>query len=777
LGIKEIKSSPTAAVSLPANFHQATKIYGICKHSRTKLPEKMIALQSPSSSNHPGDRFKVLGVSILLVMGVLLIFGRVHGYEFVNFDDDQYYSANYHVQSGLTGNGVVWAFRTGYASNWHPLTWLSLMLDAQLFGTGPGGPHLTNVLLHAANTVLLFLLLKRLTKSLWPSAFVAAVFAVHPLHVESVAWVSERKDVLSGLFFMLTLLMYMRYGEEAKIKSSKAKTFYIMTFLFFALGLMSKPMLVTVPFVLLLLDYWPLQRISGVGFQVSSRRLILEKIPLFVLSAVSCLVTVLAQREVIQQIVKLPLPARFGNALISYVTYLVQMVWPQNLVVYYPYRLHTPAWQIVVAGVVLFSMTLMAFQARHQSPYFVVGWLWYLGMLAPVIGLVQVGSQAHADRYTYLPQIGLYFAIALAIRDWTASWRWRCPVLGVGTFVMLTTLIACTWKQTSFWRNDKSLWEHAIACTSNNVVAYNNLGYMLIVQGQTAKAVEYFQKALEIDPNYAEAHNNLGEEFFRGKRYGEAIEHFRRAIAVSPDFAEAHNNLASVLFNQGKLDEAIEQYQKAIQLNPDFAGAHNNLGEAFRAQGRLNEAIDEYQQAIAIKPDYVIAHDNLASALFTQGKLDEASKELQRTLELVPNSVHVHYQLGLVLQSSGRFAAAVGQFQKILELDSRHVAAQNNLAWLLATCPDSSVRNGSKAVEAALRAVELSGGETPEILDTLAAAYAEAGRFPEAVATANRAFNLAIVQNNTPLVGAIQGQLKFYEAGMPFRDISTNASH
>jgi tetratricopeptide (TPR) repeat protein len=737
----------------------------------------MIAVQSPSSATRSGGRLKVLGVCILLATSVLLIFGRVHGYEFVNFDDDQYFSANYHVQSGLTWNGVIWAFRTGYATNWHPLTWLSLMLDAQLFGTGPGGPHLTNVLLHAANAVLLFLLLKRLTRILWPSAFVAAVFAVHPLHVESVAWVSERKDVLSGLFFMLTLLTYVRYGEEAKIQSSKAKAFYVIAILFFALGLMSKPMLVTVPFVLLLLDVWPLQRISSVGFQASSRRLILEKIPLFVLSAASCMATVLAQREVIQQMVKLPLPARFGNALVSYVTYLVQMVWPRNLVVYYPYRFHAPAWQIVGAGMVLFFITLMAFRTWHRSPYFLIGWLWYLGMLSPVIGLVQVGSQAHADRYTYLPQIGLYIAVALAMRDWTASWRWRRPVLAVGAFVVLATLTTCTWKQISFWRNDKLLWEHAIACTSRNVVAYNNLGYMLVTQGQTAKAVEYFQKALQIDPNYAEANNNLGEELFREKKYVEAMEHYRRAIVANPNFAEAHNNLASVLFIQGKLDEAIVQYQKAIQLNTDFAGAHNNLGEAFKSQGRLYEAIDEYQQAIAIKPDYVIALDNLASALFIQGKLDEASKEFQRTLELVPNSVHVHYQLGLVLQSRGRFAGAIEQFQQILELDSRHVASQNNLAWLLATCPDNSVRNGTKAVDLAEQAVQLSGGETPEILDTLAAAYAEAGRFPEAIATANHALSLASLKNNKPLADAIQTQLKLYEAGKPFRDINTNASH
>jgi tetratricopeptide (TPR) repeat protein len=748
-------------------------------------------------------------------MIVFFIFGRTLWYGFVNFDDGDYFSSNYHVRAGLTWKGVLWAFQTGYASNWHPLTWLSLMLDAQLFGAGPAGPHLTNVLLHAANAVLLFLLLKRLTSTLWPSAFVAALFAIHPLHVESVAWVSERKDLLSGLFFMLTLLMYARYAEQFKARSPKSKVFYGLALLFFALGLMSKPMLVTLPFVLLLLDYWPFGRVTSDKWRVTRFRipvpqlsslnhLLLEKLPFLLLSAASCVATILAQREAIKSMIVLPLTLRFGNALVSCVTYIVQTVWPDNLAVFYPYRFDIPAWQTAGAGALLLFITLLVFRTARRFPYFTTGWLWYLGMLVPVIGLVQVGNQSHADRYTYLPLIGLFMVITWAAVDLLSVWRYRHRVLGFASFIVVAALMVYASIQTLYWRNGESLWAHALNCTSGNYIAHNGLGYVLAAQGRTAEAIEHYQKVLEINPHSAEAHLNWGILLARQGRTAEAIEHYQKALEIDPDYADADNNLGTVFLNQGRLDEAAEychraleanpslaeahnnlgillakqgrtagaigQFQKAFEIKPDYAEAHYNLANIFTAQGRWDEAIGQFQKALEIKPDYAKAHYNLANIFTTQGRWDEAIEHYQQALKQMPDSIHAHYQLGLALQSRSKFAAAITQFQKVLELDPKHVTARNNLAWLLATCPENSLRDGKKAAELAQQAVQLSGGKSPEILDTLAAAYAEAGRFPEAVAMAQRALDLSAVQNNKPLAEVIQNQLKLYEANSPYHE-------
>jgi len=877
------------------------------------------------------------GICVLLTLAVFAVFGQTIRYEFVNFDDDGYFKFNHQVKAGLTWNGAQWAFRTGSVSNWHPLTWLSLMLDAQLFGTSPAGPHLMNVLLHAANAVLLFLLLRRLmglrsnksirattpqvglgcdksvgavatqAGALWPSAFVAAIFAIHPLHVESVAWVSERKDVLSGLFFMLTLWAYARYAQKrSKVESRESRTQavpapdsrslgaakrsgdgwtldYGLALLFFALGLMSKPMLVTVPFVLLLLDWWPLGRVTRDKWQVTRFRipvpqlsafnhLLLEKLPFFLLSAASCVATVLAQREVIKPTIVLPLTLRFGNALMAYVTYLVHMVWPDNLAAFYPYRFDVPFWQIAGAGVLLLSVTVLVLVAAKRFPYLPVGWLWYLGMLVPVIGLVQVGDQSHADRYTYLPQIGLYLVMVWAVRDFTASWRYRREVLGAVAGIVIVALIVCSWKQTAYWRNDESLWRRALVCTSGNYITYSGLGAALVDQGrfdeaigyllkaievkpnsaevyndwgkalmgqgQTAEAIKHFQKAVEIDPACAEAYNNLGNLLDAHGRAAEAIEcyqkaielrpnraeiynnfgnllaaqnrateaiaQYRKAVEIEPDYAKAHYNLGTMLVVQGHAAEAINQFKKALEIEPDDLNAHYNLGNALLGVGRIDEAIVQFKKALGIKPDdadtyynlgvalvrigrseeavgcfqkviefkpdSVGAYNNLGLVLFTQGKFAEAIKEYRRTLELKPNYADAHFMLGCALRSQREFEAAKEQFQEVLKLEPGHEMAQNRLAWLLATCPEASLRDGARAVELAREAEQLSGGKQAEVLDTLAAAYAEAGRYPEAVETARRALSLVATQNNQPLAEAIESRLKLYEANVPFHE-------
>ena len=795
---------------------------------RQNYSESMAATRSPERPTRWKDNGIVVGVCVLLVAAVWLVFGQTVRHQFLNYDDNLYFSANPKVQAGLTWNGMRWAFRTGYASNWHPLTWLSLMLDVDLFGTGPMGPHLTNVLLHAANTVLLFLLLKQLTGlcsdksvgataasagTLWPSAFVAAVFAIHPLHVESVAWVAERKDVLSGLFFMLTLLMYARYAQNSfKSQVSDVRWWasrcYWLAVLFFALGLMSKPMLVTLPFVLLLLDYWPLGRVTRLfsaparqvsdpplpsfgtagkwrmtkfripvsqlrpeSFRGSSfNHILLEKLPFVLLSIASCVATVLTQQGVIKSTVVLPLTLRFGNALMAYVTYLVQMVWPDNLAVFYPYYFDVPLWQIAGAGVLLLVVTVVVMVAAKRFPYLPVGWLWYLGMLVPVIGLVQVGEQSHADRYTYLPQIGLSLAVVWAVRDFTASWRYRRQVLGTAAGIVIAALMGCAWKQTAYWRNNEFLWMRALACTSGNYIAYTNLGASIMEQGRFTEAIGYYQKALELNPDNVETHNDWGMALMEQGQNVQAIGHFQKAIEINPNCAEAHNNLGILLAKQGRIAEAIEHYQWAIALNPNRAEFYDNLGNLLTKQSRIATAVEQFQKALEVDPDYAKAHYNLANVFIAQGRWNEAIEHYQQALKQMPDSVHAHYQLGLALQSRDRFAEAVVQLQKVLELDPKHISAQNNLAWLLATCPDNSLRDGQEAVALAQQAVQFSGGNAPEILDTLAAAYAEAGRYPEAVETARRALDLSAAQNKKSLAEVIQNQLKLFESHSPYRE-------
>jgi tetratricopeptide (TPR) repeat protein len=724
----------------------------------------MAVSQLPPDSDNAASRFTVLGLCVLLVLAVFLVFGQTLRYEIPNWDDDVYVYQNPVVQKGLTWEGFRWALIYGDIGHWHPLTWLSLMLDHQVYGLNLGGYHLTNVLLHAATAILLFLVLRRMTGFLWRSAFVAAVFAIHPLRVESVAWLAERKDVLSAFFFMLTLGAYVGY-----VRRPPSMIRYGAVVLCFALGLLSKNMLVTMPFVLLLLDYWPLNRLSAFCPQILLRR-VAEKIPLFVLTAGSCVATFLVP-EKLPSSLRLPIGLRMENAVVSYVIYLWQMIYPSGLACLYPNPTNDlPLWQVAGAAGLLLALSGAAWTLRRTHPWLVVGWFWYLGMMVPVIGMVQISYYTHADRYTYLPQIGLYLAIVWTARDLTISWRNGRQILGVGALSVIVALMVCTWKQTSYWRTDEILWERALACTSGNYVAHNNLGYDLAHQGRPAEAIAHYQKALEINPDFAEAHNNLGTALLNQGRLEEASEHYHQALDKDPAFAEAHNNLGILLTKQGRTAEAIEQYRKAIELNPNRAEFYNNLGNLLAKQNQTDEAIEQFQKALEVEPDYAKAHYNLANIFIAQGRWDEAIEHYQRALKQMPDSTHSHYQLGLALQSRGKFTAAIAQLQKVLELDPKHIPAQNNLAWLLATCPDNSLRDGKRAVEVAQQAVQLSGGKSPEILDTLAAAYAEAGRFPEAVETAQRALDLSTAQNNKPLAQVIQNQLKLFETHSPYRE-------
>ena len=771
---------------------------------------------------------QVAGVCIVLVLAVVAVFGQTAHHEFIDYDDDEYVYNNPVVAQGLTSKGIVWAFTGVHANNWHPLTWLSHMLDCQLYGLYPGGHHLTNVLLHTATVIALFLVLRRMTGALWRSAFVAAVFAIHPLRVESVAWVAERKDVLSGLFFMLTIGAYARYARRP---SSVAR--YGLVMLLFALGLICKPMLVTLPAVLLCLDYWPLQRVESAG------KLVMEKLPLLALSAASCVVTLLAQTRAIQPAASVSLPLRLGNALATCLVYLGQMVWPARLAVFYPYPHNgLPAWEVRLAGTLLAGLSAIAWGLRQKQPWLLAGWLWYLVMLLPVLGFIQVGEQAHADRYTYLPQIGIYVAVTWLVAEWRVRWLQQGPLrLALGGLMagVLAVLMFCAWQQTAYWKNSETLWNRTLACTADNELALCNLGTALFEKGRTDEAIAHYQQALQINPNYLEpqfclantllqkgkvdeaihhfmyalrinpdyapAHNGLGSALLRKGRVEEAAGHFQKALQISPEDTQADYNLGTILLKKGKVDDAIAHYQHALQNNPDYAQAHYNLGNILLEKGRVDEAITHYQRALQINPDYseadvnlgnillqkgrtdeaifhyehalqidpdcAPAHVNLGGILLQRGRVDEAIVHFQKALQIKPGFAEAHHSLGNALGQKGKVAEAITQFQQALQLEPDDPEVQNSLAWLFATCPEASLRNGDKAVQLAQRANELAGGKNPIVLHTLAAAFAEAGRFSDALRSEQKAIELARAAGRQDMVGQFNGGLKRYEAGLP----------
>jgi Flp pilus assembly protein TadD len=590
-------------------------------------------------------------ICLLLITVTLAVFWQVSNHEFVNFDDDDYVSENPHVQSVLSRQAIIWAFTATRAANWHPLTWLSHMIDCQLYGLNPSGHHLTNVLFHLVNTLLLFLLLNRITGASWRSGFVAALFAVHPLHVESVAWVAERKDVLSTLFWLLTMWAYIYYVEKPRLHR------YLFTLLTFALGLMAKPMLVTLPVVLLLLDYWPLKRFeigqSASGLPATSQpstitekqgaqafRLLLEKTPLFVLAAVSSVVTFIVQKSggAVGALEVYPIKIRVANALVSYVSYMVKMIWPQNLAAFYPHPGQSlPIWQAAAAGLLLLLISIAVIRAGRRQPYLAVGWLWYLGTLVPVIGLVQVGAQAMADRYTYVPLIGLFIMAAWGVPELLARYRFQRTVLATLATILLVTLLLVSKRQVRHWQNSLTLFQHAVEVTADNYVAHDSLGNALAQQGMLDQAIVHYRESLRIKPNLVNAQNNLGVALLQQGEINRAMVQYYEALRLKPDSAETHNNLGVALFTVGQLDQAIGHYLTAIKLDPNFAKAHNNLGNALARKGKLDEAISQYSRALELKSNYPEAHNNLGVALAQREKFRKAIAHFKRALQLKPD--------------------------------------------------------------------------------------------------------------------------------------------
>ena len=677
-------------------------------------------------------------VCLFLALTVLAVYWQVGNHEFVNYDDKDYITENQHVQAGLTLKSIAWAFTSTHAGNWHPLTWLSHMLDCQIYGLNPCGHHFTSVFFHILNSILLFLVFKRMTGAFWKSAFVAALFALHPLHVESVAWAAERKDVLSAFFWMLTMGSYIRYVERPGTNR------YLLVLLFFALGLMAKPMLITLPFVLLLLDYWPLGRFhvrkpeaaqpseekpqkdtkskkrksrkrlaknavqakktTGSDYQWSlALSLLWEKIPLFVLAAASSVVTFFVQQSggAVRSLDALPLAVRISNALISYINYIIKMILPHNLAILYPHPKDFSIWQVAGACLLLACISFIAIRSMKRYPYFAVGWLWYLGTLVPVIGLVQVGLQSMADRYTYIPLTGIFIIIAWGISDLAAKWCYKKEWLAAATAVFLSVLMVITWFQLRHWTNSITLFKHAINVTANNSIVHNNLGVTFAVQGKVSEAIKHYTEALRIRPKDVLAHNNLGNALKNQGKISEAIKHYIEALRIRPNYAKAHNDLGNALKNQGKISEAISHYSEALRIKPDYADAYYNLGNVLIKQGKIDEAICHYSEALRIKPDFAEARSNLEKVSAILKKIDEVIKKVQGLLEVNPEDPRLYYDLGNLYYKKGEFDKAIFQYQKSLSIQPDNPATYYNLA-----CMYSMQNRVEKSIDFLKRAIE-----------------------------------------------------------------------
>jgi Flp pilus assembly protein TadD len=645
-----------------------------------------------ASTDVAQPRFPLWLIAALLVLVTMALYWPTTAYDFINFDDPEYVTANPHVQGGLTWDNTGWALTTLYYGLWHPLTWISHMLDCQCFGLRPGWHHLTSVLLHVANTVLLFIVLRRMTGARWRSSMVAALFALHPLHVESVAWVAERKDVLSTFFVMLTLWAYHRYTQ---IKSQKPalrfplSSFYLLSILFYVGGLMSKPMIVTLPLILLLLDYWPLRRfeLSTLNSQLLTlRRLLVEKLPFLLAALLTGLITLRAANRVgsLPSAAECPIPDRLANAVLSYARYFLQVFWPGKLAVYYPFPATFSAWSVTGAALLLVGVSVAAVCLARRRPYVIVGWLWFLVTLLPVIGLIQLSTYSHADRYTYVPLIGVFVSLVWGGGELVSHCRGLAiawPAAAVAALMVLC--VARTRQQVGYWKESETLFRHALEVTENNYIAHNNLGVAFLSKDQIDEAISQCHEAIRLKPNDSLAYNNLGVALLRNGQIDQAISQLQEALRLEPTDAEAHYHLGNALARKGQIDGAISQFQEALRLKPDDAGTHNNLGNALARKGQIEKAVSQYEAAICLKPNDADAHSNLGITLLRNGQIEQAISQLQEALHLKPDDADAHYYLGSALASKSQMDEAISQFQEALRLKPDDADAHSNLGLAL----------------------------------------------------------------------------------------------
>ncbi len=620
--------------------------------------------------------------SVILIAVTLCVFGQTASHQFINFDDPGYVTKNPVIKGGLTAAGVAWAFTSTAMSNWHPLTWVSHMVDVQLFGLNPAGHHLMSVGLHALCALLLFLLLTRVTGAVWRSFVVAALFALHPLHVESVAWVAERKDVLSCFFWLLTILAYSYYVKRP------GKKWYLTTLICFILGLMAKPMVVTLPLVLLLLDYWPFNRFATANGQTQEPApmehffaLLKEKVPFFLLSALSAAVTIYGQHKggALATLVKVPADLRIENALVSYIKYIVLMFWPHDLAMLYPFPKSIPLWQAIGSAFLLGAVSLAVVRFRKRFPYLLTGWFWYLITLLPVIGLIQVGGQALADRYTYIPLTGLFIICCWLLPDLLGGWRYRNATVACMAGLVISSLAAVTWHQLGYWKDSITLYRHTIAVTSDNYLILNNYGSALDERGDLAGAYGMFRETLRVNPRSAMAYNNLGALFVRWGNYADAAEFYGRALEITPDNALALSGMGKALAGLGRFDEAIWHYERALKNEPDNADTHLNLAILLLKTGRHDEAMSHFETTLRLEPGSAKALINMGAELAGEGRMEEAVGYFTRAVELDPKSVEAHFNRGIALARLNRRDEAADEFSRVLALMPGSVAARS---WL-----------------------------------------------------------------------------------------------
>ena len=727
----------------------------------------MSATRARVARDSPGRRVPLLPVLLCLVLvaGVVCVYWQSTGHAFLNYDDNEYVTENPVVSGGLTLQGVFWAFTSFCGSNWHPLTMLSHMVDVQVFGLNPAGHHGVNVALHALNATLLFLLLRSMTGSLWKSFLVAALWAIHPLRVESVAWVAERKDLLSGLFFLLTLFAYTRYVRRPP--SPFPWPSYLLVLFLFALGLMSKPMLVTLPLVLLLLDFWPLHRLHHSNLKTTLPRLLLEKAPLLALSATSAIITITAQRSVIGYSEVLPASARLGNAAVSLLLYLKETLWPAKLALLYPFSHAWPLWEVALCLAAVCGISIAVLRKSNSHPYLAAGWFWYLVMLLPVIGIVKVGAQTHADRYTYLPQIGILIALVWLAGECLARRPFlRMPAL-VGSTVALGLLLVVAKRQDALWHDGVTLWKHTLAVTERNVVAYNSLGTSLSQAGQHDEAVATLGKALALNPEYAEAEANLGSaEYLRGN-FEAAIAHYARALEIHERHpaqianfqAGNEGNLANAHAQAGRLEEAASHYRRALILNPNLAWIYRDLGHVLLQLGRREEAGPYLRRAAAMSPGFARESEREGYILLRQGNAEGAIASFERSLEIDPENAGNEKMLGLLLARQGRAWDALPYLRRAAEREPNSPELLNFLGNALLMTGEG--RGAAAEYEASLKIDPAQ----PATLRSLSGAYATAGNFPKAIAAAERGIPLAESQGKAPLAAVLRSDLTLYKAG------------
>jgi protein O-mannosyl-transferase len=658
-------------------------------------------------------------ISLLLFAGTAILYWPVTGHAFIGFDDNQYLVQNWHVRSGVTWPAIAWAFRSGYASNWHPLTWISHMLDCQFYGLNPAGHHLTSLIVHSINSALLFILLRQMTGATWRSAFVAALFAWHPLHVESVAWAAERKDVLSAFFWILTMMVYTQYTRKRRgIEASQKRgsgLYYGLALIFFAFALMSKPMAVTLPFVLLLMDFWPLARFSSfrgpnplpdtsnvpaVGQTQSLRALIVEKLPFFLLAIAASIITFKVQQAggAVNSLASTPFSLRLENAFLAYAGYILKMIWPAHLALLYPLPRHIPMASVLAAAFVFTFLCLSAFWLAKRFPYVLSGWFWFVGTLVPVIGIVQVGAQSMADRYTYLPSIGLFIAVVWGATDLLSKIPQARNVLAGTAVLVLAPLFILTRHQLGYWQNGETLFKHTIAVTDNNYLAYSALGTSFGDDGHTNEAIKFCAEAVRMEPDYPEGQYNLGTLLLAAGKTEEAIPCFEAALKDNPRYAYAENNLGKAYETLGKLDEAKAHLTAATRLNPNDPEMFYNLGTVLMMQSKLSEAAAQFSEAIRLNPDHADAHGNLAITLMRMGHPQEATVHFAEKVRLKPNDPDARLNYGLALLNQNRPAEAAAQFTAALQAQPESALAHYRLGVALA--------NQGKSQDAALQCRE-----------------------------------------------------------------------